>query len=334
MIKYLILLLLIVAGCKESTKTLNGPYLGQKTPGNTPELFAPGIINTGISTRDITFSPDGKEIYFGLNIGNSTYATIFFCKETETGWSEPEVLPFANNPEYIFIEPSVSPDGKKLFFVSNKGNEFSESNRFITDIWVAERENDSWSEPYKLDSIINSEESEYYPSVSENGNLYFTRENPKTQRGYIFKSEFKNGKYLSPVILPKQINSGAARFNATIAPDESFIIVPTFGMPDSRGSTDYYISFYDKDNSWSEPINLGDQINTISRLEYSAVFSPDGKYFFFMSARTNPTEKEKISWQKFQEMHDSPENGNSNIYWMKADFIQDLKEKATFTKND
>ncbi len=334
MAKYLFLILLIVAGCSKSTKKLNGYYLGQNPPGNTPELFAPGIVNTGISTRDITFSPDGKEIYFGLNIGNSTCATIFYCKETETGWSEPEVVSFANDPKYIFIEPFVSPDGKKLFFVSNKGNEFSESNRFITDIWVAERENDFWGEPYKLDSIINSEESEFYPSVAKNGNLYFTREDPKTQRGFIYKSEYKNGKYQSPVILPKQVNAGAARFNATIAPDESFIIVPTFGMPDSHGSTDYYISFYDKDSGWSDPLNLGDKINTVSRLEYSASFSPDGKYFFFMSARTNPAEKEKISWQKFQQMHNSPENGNSNIYWMKADFIQDLKEKATFTKND
>lgn len=331
---FIILSLLFLAGCAETQQKKQGPYLGQTLPGAQPELFAPGIVNTGISARDVTFTPDGKEIYFGLNIGNSTYSTIFYCKETASGWSAPEVLPFANDPKFIFIEPFVSPDGKKLFFVSNKGNDFTEANRFITDIWVTERKSDFWGEPYKLDSTINTHKSEFYPSVSENGNLYFTREDPKTQQGFIYKSELKNGKYQPPVKLPEQINAGLARFNATIAPDESFMIVPVFGMPDSYGSTDYYISFHNDTKGWSEPLNLGSEINTASRFEYSASFSPDGEYFFFMSARTKPEEKEKFTYKKFEALYNSPENGNSNIYWMEADFINDLKEKATFTKNE
>ena len=330
----IIVLIVFTVGCTETQQKKHGSYLGQPLPGTQPELFAPGIVNTGISSRDITFTPDGKEIYFGLNIGNSSYATIFYCKETDKGWTNPEVLPFASNPKYIFIEPFISPDGKKLFFVSNKDNDITETNRFITDIWIAERENDSWGQPYKLDTTINTSESEYYPTVANNGNLYFTREDPENQRGFIYKSELKNGQYQIPVKLPEQINAGVARFNATIAPDESFIIVPVFGMPDSYGSTDYYISFYDDMKGWSQPLNLGGKINTASRLEYSANFSPDGNYFFFMSARTNPKEKGNFTYKKFQEMHSSPENGNSNIYWIKADFINDLKERTTFTKNE
>ncbi|HKI87868.1 MAG TPA: hypothetical protein VKA38_02500, partial [Draconibacterium sp.] len=327
---FLIFLLILFSGCAGNQPKLKGPYLGQSVPGTLPELFAPGIVNTGIPARDITITPNGKEIYFGLNIGNSSYATIFYCKETESGWTAPEVLPFADDPRFIFIEPCISPDGQKLFFVTNKGNDFTDANQFITDIWVAERENDFWGEPYKLDTIINTEESEFYPTVSENSNLYFTRENPKTQHGFIYKSEFRNGKYQTPAKLPEQINAGVARFNATIARDESFIIVPIFGMPDSFGSTDYYVCFFDNKKGWSNPLNLVDKISTQSRLEYSANFSPDGYYFFFMSAQTKPQEKEKFTYKKFQEMHNLPENGNSNIYWMKANFINDLKEKATF----
>jgi len=46
---------------------ISGPYLGQVPPGNTPELFAPGIISTPMYTRDITMTPDGKEIYFCIS---------------------------------------------------------------------------------------------------------------------------------------------------------------------------------------------------------------------------------------------------------------------------
>jgi hypothetical protein len=48
---------------------LSSPYLGQKTPGIIPALFAPGIVCTGISERDIAISPDGSEIFFGIAFG-------------------------------------------------------------------------------------------------------------------------------------------------------------------------------------------------------------------------------------------------------------------------
>ena len=40
------------------------PYLGQNPPGLTPELYAPGIVSTEHHEFGITFSPDGKEIFF------------------------------------------------------------------------------------------------------------------------------------------------------------------------------------------------------------------------------------------------------------------------------
>ncbi len=41
-----------------------GPYLGQKPPGPKPEVFAPGVISTGIFERDVAMTPDGREFYF------------------------------------------------------------------------------------------------------------------------------------------------------------------------------------------------------------------------------------------------------------------------------
>ncbi|WP_346859861.1 hypothetical protein [uncultured Draconibacterium sp.] len=332
--KHLLILVLIVSlsACCTKNNKVTGPYLGQELPGDSAQLFAPGIINDGIATRDITFTPDGKEIYFGKNIGNSSFSTILFCKQTENGWTDPEVVSFAQNAEYIFIEPFISPDGTKLFFVSNMGNEITDANRFVTDIWTADRENDGWGTPYKLDTTINSKYPEFYPSVAENGNLYFTRE--INQQNFIYKSEYRNGKYEKPVLLPKEVNCGRARFNTTIAKDESFMIIPCIGMPDSYGGTDYYISFFDKEKGWSEAQNMGDQINTPTTHQYSAGFSPDGKFLFFMSSGTNLNGIKSLTYENLQLLHNSPENGNSNIYWIKADFIEDLKKQAIFTEKD
>lgn len=280
-------------------------------------------------TRDITFSPDGTEVFFGVNIGDFSYSTILHSKLENGLWSEPEVASFSNGPGYSFLEPFLSADGNKLFFVSTQKNEFEIDNNFQTDIWVTEKVNGEWNTPYKLDTLINSKSQEYYPSLAENGNLYFTRKIPNKGE-FIFKSEFENGECQGPVKLPAAVNGCAARFNATIARDESFIIVPTLGLKDTYGSVDYYISFFDEGKEWSNLINMGNKMNSHASLEYSTSFSPDGKYIFFMSARTKPTMKEKLTFSYLKKMHNSPENGNSNIYWMESAFIDELKKRCYF----
>ena len=65
-------LLILFALCQARIKqvkpdefpALQGPYLGQKPPGMTPEIFAPGIVSTAEFEFAGTFSPDGKEYFF------------------------------------------------------------------------------------------------------------------------------------------------------------------------------------------------------------------------------------------------------------------------------
>ena len=67
-----IVLIISFVGCnaqneknKANFPELKGPYLGQKPPGMTPEIFAPGIIsNPDIKEFSITFSPNGEELFF------------------------------------------------------------------------------------------------------------------------------------------------------------------------------------------------------------------------------------------------------------------------------
>ena len=52
------------ANGEPSFPRLSGPYLGQTPPGEAAELFAPGIVTTGIFTRDVAMTPDGKQFFF------------------------------------------------------------------------------------------------------------------------------------------------------------------------------------------------------------------------------------------------------------------------------
>lgn len=314
---------------------LNGPYLGQVPPGDEPELFAPGIVSTGMYTRDIAITPDGNEIYFCVTLPGFNFATILYSRQENGIWSVPEVVPHMDDPHYFYFEPHISHDGRKLLFLSNQPDpDAGETTGGDQDIWVMERSGDDWNKPYNLGEPVNSDSAEYYPSLTRNGTLYFSRQPAGSRNSYIYRSRLINGKYTTPERLGPEVNSGQSQYNAFIDPDERFIIVPTVGREDSYGGADYYISFRTKDDTWSGPVNLGDKINTPRGQEHSAYVSPDGKYFFFMSVRT-PLDDEsfsgKTTYALLKSLYISPMNGNPGIYWMRAEFIERLHTKSVQT---
>ena len=305
-------------------KVFKGEYCGQEVPDTIAKLFAPNFITTNLYTRDIAMMPDGKEIYFSVSLGD--YNLIMFTKQNQDGvWEEPKKADFIKDSKaYIYFEPCISSDGKKMFFLSNMID--SDSIEGDQDIWCVDRIGDSWGEPYNIGEPINSSGSEFYPSLTKDGTMYFTRKPEGDRNNYIYRSRFVNGKYEEPEKLPEQVNCGQARYNAYISPDESFLIVPAFGMPDSKGATDYYITFRDENDNWSEPVNMGVQLNTKYGQEFSASLSPDGKYLFFMSDRENGKNLENISLKSLQNLNNDIYNGSSNIYWIDASIIDKLRE--------
>jgi Tol biopolymer transport system component len=323
--------LLIISSCTEVDLTQKriGAYLGETPPDTVAKLFAPGLLSTGFHTRDLAISPDGDEIYFCVNIGSNTFMTMLFTRRINDEWTEPQVATFASDLRYFTIEPCISSNGQKLFFASNHPNSLGKDHN--SDIWYVKREGITWGLPQNLGTTINTDAPEFFPSITKDGTLYFTRDDHKTGISYIYRSRFKQGAYSEPELLPEQINAGRSRFNAFITPDESFIIIPIFGMPDSYGATDYYVSFRNKDDQWSEPINLGNKINSKSRWEYSASISPDGKYLFFMSSKIDTSlviNHDIITMNDLRELASKPENGNPDIYWIEAAFIQKLRPEG------
>lgn len=316
------------AGCTKQIgeNNLKGEYIGQPAPGNKAELFAPGVISTGIQNRDIAITPDGNEIYTCAIVGNFNYTKIIVTKNINGSWSKPELASFSRNIRYKDIEPAISPDGSKFYFVSNRPDSASGKFDDNWDIWVMDRIEDGWSDPVNLGAPVNTAANEFFPSVTNSGSIYFNRNDVETREEFIFKSELIDGKYSEAEKLPGNVNCGRARYNAFVSPDESYIIVPVYGMEDSFGGTDYYIVYHNSDDQWSDPINLGEKINSAAGKEWSPYVTRDGKYFFFMSQKLNDSiNNEKIDYKFLIDLHNSPENGDTDIYWIKADFIDDLR---------
>ena len=252
---------------------LSGPYLGQKPPGITPELFAPNIISRKdyFEHSAAIFSPDMKEVYWSGKPNGTRYFEINVMKEINGIWTE-QVITFSHK-EYSFSNPVFSPDGNKLFFDSR------------ADIWFVERKGDNWSVAVKVSSLINTDGSEAILSITDDGSIYFLRYNANASREgrkhEMYVSRKIDGNYTEPVKLGKIINSDDQReCGLFVAPDESYLILES--VKDNR-SSDLFICYKMKDASWSKRINLN-----LGWARFPSI-SPDGKYLFYMS-------REGINW--------------------------------------
>ncbi|UCE40253.1 MAG: PD40 domain-containing protein [Candidatus Aminicenantes bacterium] len=281
---------------------LKGPYLGQKPPGMTAEIFAPGIVSTEeMPEMCAAFTADGREFYYNAQYKNRW--AIYLTREVNGQWSIPEPMPFTSG--YTDRDFTMSPDGQRIYFGSNRPSEKRKEQLKALDIYVTERiAGVSWSEPVNVGHVINSDQGENYPSVAQNGNLYFFSSRADGFGGCdIYFSRYIDGRYLAPENLGSEINSAQNDWDAFIAPDESYIIFSSQDRNDTLGGQDLYISFQ-KDRRWTAAVNIGPNVNSESG-EICPSVSLDGRYLFFTSRR----------------------RGKADIFWIKTDIIKKLKPK-------
>ncbi len=312
---------------------LSGDYVGQAPPGAEPELFAPGIVSTGMYTRDVAMTPDGRELYYGVMVGG--YSVIMQTRLVNGRWTRPEVAPFSRDPRVLNLEPHISPDGQHFYFLSTRPRDGGsvpddQIGAWVNqDIWVMDREGDGWGEPYNLGPPVNTGEEEFFPSVTSDGTIYFTRNAVGSRESYIYRSRLVDGSYAEPERLGDEVNSTSSQYNAFVAPDESYLIVSTASREDGLGGSDYFIVFRDPDDSWTGPVNMGEHANS-RWAEFSPYVSPDGRHFFFMSTRraSGADRPDSLAYDYLAGLHDGPQNGNAAIYWMDAGFIEELRAEA------
>lgn len=297
----------------------------------TPELFAPGFISTGLFERDAAMTPDGREFYFSAAFRSIT--TIMVTRLRDGAWTAPEAAPFAADPAYYYMEPSVSPDGRRIFFLTTRprAGQDPKPGWGNNSIWVADRNADgTWGEPYDLGPPINGPDLTYFPSIARDGTLYFCRAKQSGKDGAIYRSRLAGGRYQEPERLPDSINGGGVVFNAFVAPDESFLVAGVEGRDDATPpkKANYYVFFRNAGGTWTSGVNMGPAVNDPANTQHSPYVSPDGRYFFFSSnapAAPPVLSLKGLTLARLVELNSSPRNGNSDIFWVSAEIIERLR---------
>ncbi|MFC2086143.1 hypothetical protein ACFLQ9_00325 [Bacteroidota bacterium] len=291
---------------------LKGSYLGQTPPGNSPEIFALGIISTVKGELNAMFSPDGEKFYYTIEVVPGRSYSTYYMQQENNIWSQPIISSLLN--EYSGGEPSISPDGKYMFFRSmldENGN-----NQSHADIWQINMKSDNSTKPTKIGNVVNSEFNEAYPTLSTDKTLFFHSNREGGKGGVdIYFSNFINGNYTSPFNIGDSINTETHEFHPCISPDGSFLIFTSLNRPDGFGSLDLYISFRKKDGTWTKAKNMGKEINSEAG-DYMPYISYDGKYLFFTSTR----KKQEI-------LNNNPQNVKPDIYWVDASVINLFNSK-------
>jgi Tol biopolymer transport system component len=236
-------------------------------------VLAPGVISTPAIEAVASFKPDGNTVFFAQG---TLYMTVCFSKRVNGEWIKPKVASFSGR--WGDWDPFLSPDGKRLFFVSSRPLEGVSPDKLKkrTHLWYVDQvAEDQWSAPHFLDAPFNLDSADNYgPTVSSAGTLFFCSEGRDGHPGMNgYSAKWLGDHYDTPKLLT--INGEKEVMDPFIAPDESYIIFAS--------GNDLYISFH-QGNAWSASQNLGPQVNN-GDSNYDPTVSPDGKMLYYTSAR-------------------------------------------------
>lgn len=178
-------------------------------------------FNSKYHEAAVAFSPDGQTIFFTRNsVGRSENGLLKLkiytgsADESETAQTLQE-LPFCSE-EYNTAHPSLSKDGKRLYFSSNKPGGYGGM-----DLYVSEWEAGRWGMPINLGPDLNTEGNEIFPFISPDGRLYFASNSHVGLGGLdiYYATPKGKGDWNTPVNLGAPINSTNDDFSITFSED-------------------------------------------------------------------------------------------------------------------
>ncbi|MEO1483953.1 MAG: hypothetical protein AAFU77_17720, partial [Myxococcota bacterium] len=186
---------------------LKGPYLGQKTPGRTPKVFAPGLVSLA-KERELNsvFSPDGG-IFMFSRVVDGVFKMYFSVQGKDGVWAEPRMAgPSRTYPGHSDVDMMFAPGGKRIYFISNRPLAGYSLDRH--NIWYSDFGAHGLLTPVALGPHINGPDHDLYPMLVADGSLYYSTTRADGLGGRdSYRAQFVDGTFAEPVNLGPAINS-------------------------------------------------------------------------------------------------------------------------------
>ncbi len=151
-------------------------------------------------------SADGQKMLIFMG-GIDDQGSLFQINKAGENWSKPSILASTINSKYLESTASITPDGKVIFFASNRQGGLGG-----LDIWKIEMKSAGvWSAPVNLGPEVNSKDNEDAPFIHpDQKTLFFTSDGHNTMGGRdIFQTKLINGKWIKPENMGYPVNTTA-----------------------------------------------------------------------------------------------------------------------------
>lgn len=197
---------------------------GSNAEWGRPRLLK-GRFNTKFHEAAAVYDPNHRLFFFTRNNFLSgklrssqdgrVKLKVFFAHLNAQGeWTDLQSLPF-NSDEYSVGHPSLSSDGKLLFFASDMPGGFGG-----TDIWYSQYADTGWSAPTNLGPLVNTVGDEFFPTMQPDGNLFFSSDGHGGAGGLdLFMARRRDTGWGDVRRLPAPLNSAGDDIGYTLNPD-------------------------------------------------------------------------------------------------------------------
>ena len=256
-----------------------------------PELIQDGVISTARNETWPSIDPVDGSLWFSVYDNNFDRQTILRAPKSGDKWGAPAAVAFSNGASGDRAV-RFSPDGKRLYFSSNRSGPTPRN----FHVWFVERRGEGWSEPAMLPEPLSSAAADRHSSETRDGDLYFS--STRTGKNEIYHSK-RTGDTWGPVeMLPPTINAVHVQTDVLVAPDGSWMLVVVTDHPKGLGGDDLFLSRR-VNGAWSELEHLAAPINS-KEYEYGPSLSPDGKTLYFTSHRRGSADIYRVPVSAFK----------------------------------
>jgi len=179
------------------------------------------------------------------------------------------------NNDFSNLKPVVDSAENRLIYTSEL--------QFYDAVFMAEKNAEEWENPINLAPQIKSEGDIYPSSMNPAGDKMVLFQAQRYQ-GNLYISDFnkETGEWKQPRKLNEPVNTKFWETHGSLGPDNKTLYF-TSNRKDGHGGLDIYVSRYNESkNQWTEPLNLGEQINTPYH-EETPFITADGKRLYFSS---------------------------------------------------
>lgn len=224
---------------------------------SVPELFRSGLVSTEASEIKITFSPDGTRMLWGSTNrkGGSGGWNIWESVWQEGTWSEARCAAF--NSDSNDFDPFFSPDGKGIYFFSNRTGGLGGD-----DIWfsVYNPATGLYDEPMNAGPNVNSAGDEWAPIISPDGSTLLFSTDGRQGLGMhdLFTCRWMREAWATAELAAGDVNSTDEDFDAAFLHDGNALVF-TRRAKDQSGA-DLYVSFL-QDGRYTIPTRLDANVN-------------------------------------------------------------------------